>query len=98
MTPTLVPGDRLVVRRPWRAASYRVGDIVALPDPRVPARVIVKRIAALHHDEMTAEVVGDNPAASTDSRHFGPVPMDRIWGRVAYRYAPPNRAGRVPRK
>jgi inner membrane protease subunit 1 len=42
------------------------------------------------------DVRGDNPDASTDSRHFGPVPFTALRGRVVYRYAPPGRAGWRP--
>jgi inner membrane protease subunit 1 len=42
------------------------------------------------------DVRGDNEAASTDSRHFGPVPRRAVRGRVLYRYGPPARAGRWP--
>jgi type IV secretory pathway protease TraF len=38
---------------------------------------------------------GDNPAESTDSRHFGPVSPDEIFGLVRWRYWPLRRAGRV---
>ena len=43
----------------------------------------------------TVWVVGDNRHWSEDSRQFGPVPRDAIVGRVAWRYWPPSRAGRV---
>src|SRR5579863_4076563 len=43
MLPTLAPGDRLVLVRCARPAP---GDLVAVPDPRDPARVLVKRVAA----------------------------------------------------
>lgn len=33
-------------------------------------------------------VLGDNRAAARDSRHFGPVALDAILGRVEYRYWP----------
>jgi type IV secretory pathway protease TraF len=64
-------------------------------DPREegPGRVLVKRIADLDRSE--AEVIGDNPDASTDSRSFGRVPLTSVTGRVLYRYAPAQRAGRV---
>ena len=35
-------------------------------------------------------VLGDNPANSTDSRTFGPVPADRILGRAWLRCWPPK--------
>lgn len=88
MRPALEPGDRLLAVR-WPRA--RPGDLVVVRDPRVPARLLVKRVAAAGPGGV--EVRGDNAGASTDSRAFGPVP--RIWGRPVYRYAPPGRAGRL---
>ena len=89
MEPTLAPGDRVLVLR----LRVRPGDVVALRDPRDGARTILKRVAAVDGDELT--VLGDNAAASTDSRTFGPVPRSSVLGRVVYRYAPTARAGRV---
>jgi signal peptidase I len=88
MAPALLAGDRLLVVR----LPPRVGDVVALRDPRAPARLIVKRVVGVG-DAIT--VLGDNADASTDSRSFGPVPPDSIVGRAVYRYAPTARAGRL---
>ena len=88
MAPALLAGDRLLVVR----LRPRVGDVVALRDPRAPERLIVKRIVAID-DAIT--VHGDNPDSSTDSRSFGPVPPDAVVGRAVYRYAPTSRAGRL---
>jgi len=95
MLPTLEPGDRLVVLRSGHRLRLRPGDLVTVRDPREegPGRVLVKRIADLDRSE--AEVIGDNPDASTDSRSFGRVPLTSVTGRVLYRYAPAQRAGRV---
>lgn len=41
-------------------------------------------------------LVGDHRAASTDSRHFGPLHADAIEGTAWLRYWPPTRAGRLP--
>jgi len=41
-------------------------------------------------------VMGDNRGASRDSRIFGPVPMDQILGRAAFRYWPLDGVGMVP--
>lgn len=90
MVPAVAAGDRVLV---WRTGRVREGDVVALRDPRQPARTIVKRVAGV--DEAGVVVLGDNPAESTDSRHFGPVPRSLVRGRVVYRYAPASRAGRV---
>jgi nickel-type superoxide dismutase maturation protease len=97
MSPALEPGEwALAVRsRPRR------GDIVVLAHPGRPALDVVKRVV-LGPGERTPEgrrlgsdewfVLGDRPAASTDSRHFGPVAGDAIEGRVLLVYWPPNRA------
>jgi nickel-type superoxide dismutase maturation protease len=94
MLPALAPGDRLLVlRRP--GGRRRVGQVVALRDPRRPgeARLLVKRVVGV--TPRGVEVRGDNPAASTDSRTFGPVPPALVVGAVIYRYAPLGRAGRL---
>lgn len=88
MVPVLLPGDRLLVLRP---APLRVGDVVAVSDPRMPARTMVKRVAGWGPEGVT--VLGDNPAASTDSRALGPVPRAAVVGRAVYRYLPDSRRG-----
>jgi len=95
MVPTLLPGDRVLVAGglgPLRV-PIRPGDLVAVTDPRQPDRVVVKRVAAVASGRV--EVRGDNEAASTDSRHFGPVDAATVVGRVIYRYHPEDRRGRL---
>ncbi len=98
MLPSLHPGDRLIVVRvpgvdqPWPP----LGSVVAVRDPREPARVLVKRVAGLDRRANTIEVLGDAAGASTDSRTFGPLPRSALVGRAVYRYAPRGRSGRVP--
>ena len=91
MRPFLEPGDRLLLI----ATRPRVGDVVAVRDPRDASRVLVKRVDAIGASGVT--VVGDNPGASTDSRTFGPVPPASVEGVAWYRYAPAHRAGRLRR-
>ena len=86
MRPTLVPGDRVLA---VRARSARPGALVMVRDPRLPSRLLVKRVVQAGPDGHT--VAGDNPLASTDSRTFGPV--GALWGRVVFRYYPAHRAG-----
>ena len=95
MVPTLLPGDRVLVWRglgPLRPA-IRVGDLVAVVDPRQAGRLMVKRVVERSGREVF--VRGENDAASTDSRHFGPVRAEAIRGRVVYRYLPEDRRGRL---
>ena len=88
MRPTLEPGDRLLVVRGRRA---RVGDVVAVRDPRPPGRTMVKRVAASGPTGVT--VLGDNPSASTDSRSLGELARAAVRGRAVYRYFPDSRRG-----
>jgi phage repressor protein C with HTH and peptisase S24 domain len=87
MIPTLVPGDRVLVVAgfgPFRP-RLRLDDIVALVDPRDAERTMIKRIAAFEGGGVV--VRGDNEAQSVN-RHA-------LRGRVAYRYHPESRRGRL---
>lgn len=90
MLPALAPGERLLV---LRSPVLQEGDIVAFLDPVAPERLLVKRVVRL--EAATIEVAGDNPGASRDSRHFGPVPRRLVVGRAIYRYHPAQAAGRL---
>jgi len=95
MRPTLLPGDWLLAdpdafvgRRP------KAGELVLVPDPRDPGRLLVKRVSGL--DEAGWLLVsGDAPEASTDSRVFGAVDPAILEGRPWFRYWPLGRIGRV---
>jgi signal peptidase I len=99
MAPALAPGDRLLVARLPARWPLRPGDLVALADPRpppgAPPLLLVKRVVST--GPWGVEVAGDNGAASTDSRVFGPVPRRSVIGRPVYRYGPPGRTGRLGR-
>lgn len=99
MEPALSAGDRLVVvSLPWGPQPWpEPGTVVAVRDPRHPDRILIKRVAAVHHGTGTIEVSGDHAAASTDSRTFGPLPRSSMVGRAVYRYAPAGRSGLGPR-
>jgi nickel-type superoxide dismutase maturation protease len=92
MAPTLLAGDRILVVAGRR---LRRGDIVAVPDPRRAERLLMKRVTHIAPGRHTVSLSGDNAAASTDSRTFGPVPRRAILGRAVYRYGPAERAGRI---
>ena len=87
MLPTLLPGDRLLVL----PGPVRPGRLVVVSHPRDPGLLLVKRADAV--DGRTVTVRGDNRSASTDSRHFGPVPRRLVLGRPVYRYTPADRSG-----
>lgn len=88
MRPTLLPGDRCLVR--W-GAKVDVGDVVVAERPDRPGLLVVKRVTARDAGGWWLE--GDNPAASHDSWVFGSVPTVAVRGRVVLRYRP--RPGRV---
>lgn len=84
MSPTLRPGDCLLVRC---GGPVRPGDLVVVTLPGRPLGIkrAVRRVA----DGWWIE--GDNPGASTDSRHFGPVSESAVRARVVWRYWPLRR-------
>lgn len=86
MAPTLAPGERLVtvpLPRSARAAGIvrrlvRPGALVVVAEPtaRTGEHLVVKRVAAIEDDGVA--VRGDHPSRSTDSRHYGPVPLASV--------------------
>ena len=96
MRPTLEPGDWLLVDPDaYRETPPAVGDLVLVPDPREPSRLLVKRVAAVHDEGRELFVRGDTATASTDSRTFGSVRTSEVEGRPWFRYWPPPRLGRI---
>ena len=61
-----------------------MGDVVVLEHPVRPGMLIVKRVQRV--DAEGYWVLGDAPAASTDSRDFGAV--TEVVGRVLWRVRP----------
>lgn len=93
MEPTLKAGD-LVVTWPARVGrrSLRPGDVVVVVDPA--GRTVIKRVSAgpggwadvmdgpVRVPPGHVAVAGDAPGASTDSRHYGPVPVAAVRARA----------------
>jgi hypothetical protein len=96
MAPALLPGDQLLVEcRTYARRPPRHGEIVLAADPRTADRELIKRVSSVDGAAQTAELLGDAQAESTDSLTFGPVPLSSIRWRAAFRYWPPERAGRI---
>jgi nickel-type superoxide dismutase maturation protease len=96
MAPALLPGDRLLVEsRSYLSRSPRPGEVVLAADPRKSDRELIKRVATVDEAAAAADLRGDAPDESTDSREFGAVPLSTIRWRAAFRYWPPDRAGRL---
>jgi len=102
MAPTLEPGDTLLLLPagphglPWLRGAPRVGSIVIAERE---GRLDVKRVAAFPdgtpHTPDALWLLGDNAAASNDSRQGGPVPLNALRGIVIFRTGPSGRRGRV---
>ncbi len=108
MRPVLEPGDFVVASA---RGAVRRGSVVVVERPDRPGLEVVKRVAAVTGDRISAVpggafdgrtlergelwVLGDNPPESTDSRTFGPVESGAVRGVVRFRYWPPRRAGLV---
>jgi signal peptidase I len=91
MEPAYRAGDRLLVNRlAYRTQGPRPGDAVVLRDPEDPSRLLLKRVAATppapDADPARYFMIGDNAAASRDSRQFGPVARQAIIGKAWRKY------------
>lgn len=94
MAPFLLPGDRLLVEaHSYESRRPRPGELVLAADPRNPVRELIKRVASIDDAASAAELRGDAPEASTDSRDFGAIPLSAIRWRAVFCYWPPQRAG-----
>jgi signal peptidase I len=102
MVPALEPGDWLLVD-PTVRRWPRTGSIVVFREPGSDL-LVVKRVAARAPAQVDTEfgrlalelgeawLLGD-AAGSHDSRHYGPVGVDRLVARAWLRYGPPGRIG-----
>ncbi|MEV6677173.1 nickel-type superoxide dismutase maturation protease [Streptomyces erythrochromogenes] len=85
MVPTLLDGDRLVVRY---GAAVRPGDIVVLRHPFQQDLLVVKR-AVERRPGGSWWVLGDNPYNETgDSTVYGPVPGELVLATAVLRFRP----------
>jgi signal peptidase I len=102
MAPALVPGDWLLVDPTVRRWPRR-GSIVVVREPESDV-LVIKRVAGRPDDTIPTEfgalllapdeawLEGDAPG-SHDSRHYGPVSIDRLVARAWLRYGPLRRIG-----
>ena len=89
MVPALQPGDRVLVDVwTYRYRLPRPGEIVLFrtgPGTSAVVKRVSRIVPAAAGRGATLWMLGDNPRDSLDSRQLGPVPSDRIIGRVALR-------------
>ena len=104
-------GDIVVLRRPGPPEGTYIKRIIGLPDEEIklnegrcyvddimvttPGKIPTGDRSTWWNGPDEFFVLGDNPALSTDSRTFGPVPMELIEGRAWLRCWPPREWGRV---
>jgi mitochondrial inner membrane protease subunit 1 len=98
MLPTFRSDGDIVIVEKTLIEPYQVGDVVICQSVSNPKKTVCKRIGALPGDFVLLEtrlgsinyqipvdhiwLLGDNPFNSHDSRHYGPVPMSMLKGRV----------------
>ncbi|CAI5463610.1 unnamed protein product [Closterium sp. Yama58-4] len=103
----LKPGDIVVAKSPSnprmmvckRIVAMEGHEVHAMP-PAAPRGMVIggrSRHAETHTVVPRGHVwlQGDNLFNSTDSRHYGPVPLALVKGRVFYRVWPPRDCGPV---
>ncbi|URD85713.1 Mitochondrial inner membrane protease subunit [Musa troglodytarum] len=111
--PGYLKGDIVLVEK-FCLEKYKFsrGDVIAFKSPSDHKREFVKRLIALPGDWMqisdTSDILkipeghcwveGDNKEFSLDSRHFGPIPLGLVQGRVTHIIWPPQRISKVERK
>lgn len=76
MRPALCPGDLLALHAPPRGLPS-LGQLVEVRDPR-DGRVLIKRVSSVEGQSFC--VLGDNQAASRDSRDFGELTAAQCTG------------------
>uniref|UniRef100_A0A158P6M8 SEC7 domain-containing protein n=1 Tax=Angiostrongylus cantonensis TaxID=6313 RepID=A0A158P6M8_ANGCA len=107
MQPTIHNGDLVLAERlSVNSGNIHRGDIVGCLSPHESNQLLCKRVVAKESDFVNSELLpntrvprghvflqGDNYLASTDSRHFGPVPAGLLQIRLTLRIWPISRFG-----
>ena len=86
MLPQLKPGeDVLIDRQAYKDKIPQPQDLVVAFHPNKTELKIIKRIATVSRDRGVF-LLGDNPLESTDSRDFGVISLDALYGKVTSRF------------
>ena len=81
MLPTLKDGDVIMISS---KPAVVAGDIVLAKHPYKQSVKVVKRVDKIDENGRVL-LIGDNPAESTDSRTFGTVSIEYIYGKAVCR-------------
>lgn len=82
MAPLLIPGQEVLLDpRAFHQQLPQPDDIVVAEHPHQPGFRILKRVEFVEADGR-CYLKGDNAIASTDSRQFGLIATDRLYGKV----------------
>lgn len=89
-----IPGDTVVVKNNVVTVNGRVLEESYINQPtELWDFGVMKEGVPVVVPENHLVVFGDNRPRSSDSREFGPIPMDSLVGQVFYRYYPSKNAG-----
>lgn len=86
MLPLLKEGEEILINpQAYSKSEPKVNDVVIINHPHKTQLTIVKRVVEVALDG-SYFLIGDNPKASTDSRHWGGVSRNQIIGKVTNRF------------
>lgn len=89
LTPEFREGDFVITSKiPLFFNCLKAGDIVVFE--QAPYGKMIKRVQWVDYVSRMVFVVGDHPN-STDSRHFGPIAMNQLIGKVIWHIPKPAR-------
>jgi signal peptidase I len=87
LAPEYQEGDFVLITKiPFFAAQYQPGDVVVFDHP--PYGRMIKQVQQAFLENRTLFVIGTHPD-SLDSRHFGPIRVDEILGKVIWHIKKP---------
>ena len=78
MAPVLKPGDIVFAKKIHHLHIYADSIVIA----SINGKEVIKRVGVVKNGKVF--LIGDNKAASTDSRTFGLVPCSAVLGKVVF--------------
>lgn len=86
LTPAFQEGDYvLILQASFPGLSIKAGDVIVFEQP--PHGRLIKQVSQVLDSGHSFEVRGSQ-ILSTDSRNFGPVPRERVLGKVIWHIKP----------